>query len=267
MQQLKQWIGGTIGLTAAVGIMVAPAPLAAQADTASASASVTVDLPDARDVIDRYIEALGGRDAILSHSQLHAVGTLSVPAQGVSGDLEAFAMAPNVNFVRIIIPGFGDFLQGYNGEVAWSTDPAQGPMVMEGKMLEQSQRGAEFYSELHDPANFTSIETVEAVEFDGKQCVKLKLVRTSGFEYFEYFDTETGLLVGNQGVQESAMGQIETTSYFREYKEFGNRLYVVNTVQSVGPGLEQEFTITLIDDQVDPAVFERPADIKVLIGG
>ena len=85
MQQLKQWIGGTMGLTAAVGIMVAPAPLTAQADTASASASVTVDLPDARDVIDRYIEALGGRDAILSHSQQHAVGTLSVPAQGVSG--------------------------------------------------------------------------------------------------------------------------------------------------------------------------------------
>ena len=267
MQQLKQWIGGAIGFTMAVGILVAPAPVWAQADTASASASVTVDLPDARDVIDRYIDALGGRDAILSHAQRHVVGTMSVPAQGVSGDLEAFAMAPNVNFVRITIPGFGEFLQGFNGEVGWATNPAQGPMVMEDKMLEQSQRGAEFYSELHDPANFTSIETVETTEFDGKQCHKLKLVRTTGFEYFEYFDVETGLLVGNQGVQESVMGELETTSYFREYQEFGNRLFVVKTVQSAGPGLEQEFTITSIDDEVDATVFELPADIKVLIGG
>ena len=56
-------------------------------------------LPDAREIIDRHIKAIGGREAILAHKSMHATGTLSVPGAGhhrADGDLRR---RPNPNRV------------------------------------------------------------------------------------------------------------------------------------------------------------------------
>ena len=49
------------------------APLYAQAPAKTETAS---SLPEAREIINRHIQAVGGREAILSHKSMHATGTL-----------------------------------------------------------------------------------------------------------------------------------------------------------------------------------------------
>src|SRR3982750_2609286 len=53
-----------------------------------ASPKAEAELPAARSIIDRHIKAVGGREAILSHTSHHATGTFSVPAQGLVGTVE-----------------------------------------------------------------------------------------------------------------------------------------------------------------------------------
>ena len=66
------------------------APLYAQAPAKTETAS---ELPDARELINRHVKAVGGREAILGHKSMHATGTLSVPASGISGPMEIFGAA------------------------------------------------------------------------------------------------------------------------------------------------------------------------------
>src|SRR5687768_4401505 len=52
-------------------------------------------LPPAQAVIDRHIEAVGGRAAIKAHNSVRVSGSITVPANGMSGALEVFAARPN----------------------------------------------------------------------------------------------------------------------------------------------------------------------------
>src|SRR5687768_3773057 len=103
------------------------APLYAQAP---AKTETTSELPDAREIINRHIKAIGGRDAILAHKSMHAVGTLSVPAQNMGGPMEVFhAAAPNRMLMKFTVSGIGEIAEGFDGSHGWSMSPLTGPML------------------------------------------------------------------------------------------------------------------------------------------
>src|SRR5262245_21910118 len=52
-------------------------------------------LPAARTIIDRHIQAIGGRKAILAHQSSRIAGTVTVTGNGMSGNFEIFAMKPD----------------------------------------------------------------------------------------------------------------------------------------------------------------------------
>jgi len=216
-------------------------------------------------VYDRFVEATGGRAALERYSSAHAVGTLSVPAQGIEGDLEVFSAAPNRFLLHVDIPGFGAVRSGYDGTVGWSINPAMGPMVLDGNQLAQMRQQADFLGPLNMEAYVDSAEVVGEEQFEGKACQKVRLVTNWGEQYFEFYDVATGLAVGNIRSQESPMGAMETTTVLSDYKDFGGILTPWRIVQRV-MGMEQIMTITAIDyDAVDPAVFALPDEIKALV--
>ena len=222
-------------------------------------------LPPAKEVIARFIKAIGGREAILKQSSVHATGTFGMPAQGLSGAMEVFAAKPNKLLVKIDITGFGKVSQGFDGKVGWTIDPAQGPMLLKDKMLEQLSIESDFFGTLHDEKNFTSMETVEATQFEGKDCYKLKLVRKSGQETIEFYDVKTALLSGSMSTQESPLGTLPVTNIVGEYKTFGSVKMPTKMSQKIGPA-EQVLTIASVEnDKVADSEFELPAPIKALV--
>ncbi len=260
----------------------APAP-AAQTPAAKPAAPAAATLPTAREVIDRHIKAIGGREAILSHKSAHLTGTFSVPQSGMVGTIEMFGAAnPDRTLVRITIPGLGEMLNGYDGSHGWAVTPMTGPMLQMGKELDQTKLDAEFYGELRDPKRYKSMKTVEKTFFpaangasaasdakpaapEGRPCYKISLVRIDGNEDFEFYDVETGLLAGRINTRESPMGTVTTTSIETSYKKFGNLLQPTSVVQKM-MGVEQKLTLSTIEyDSVEPTVFDLPAPIKALI--
>lgn len=223
-------------------------------------------LPDGREIINRHIKAIGGRDAVLSHKSMHGTGTLSVPAQGISGPIEIFgATNPDRAVVKTSVPGVGEILEGFDGSHAWSVSPMTGPMLKVGKELTQTKFDADFYGELRDPKKFIAIKTVEQTTFEGRPCYKVALTRIDGTEDVDFYDVATGLRAGGISTRESPMGQLTITSADGGYKKFGNLLQATSHSQKM-MGVEQVITLTSIEyDNVDPAVFEPPAAIKALI--
>lgn len=244
--------GGSVGLHAQ-----APAP-AAPASAAPAT------VPTADEVLKRYRAAIGGDEAIKKHTARSVKGTFEIPAQGMKGDLTIVAAAPDKIHVMVTLPGLGELQRGFDGTVGWSIDPAIGPRLLEGNELAEFKHSADFYDDLHDPKKFKSITVVGKTMFEAQECIELKLVKDSGFEYTEFYSVETGLIVGAKLNASSQMGSVPVTSVVSDYKTFGGVLVPTVTRQRM-MGLEQLTTVLSVSfDPVDPKVFELPAAIAAL---
>lgn len=253
-------LAGTVLLVAIAALFAGASPAHARQEAPAE------ELPEAREVTERYVEAIGGEEALRSHTSEHLVGEMELAGQGVGGVLEVFAMAPDKLLVRVEMGPLGTTLQGYDGEVGWMKSPAMGPMVLEDEMLDEIREEADFYSELHDPEDFTSMETVSRTTFRDRPAYEVELVRTSGRAYTEYYDVDSGLLLGRVGEQQSPMGSMRVTTTVSEWERAGGVRIPTRTVQRLPTGQEIVMTIQEIEyDSVDPAVFELPAEIRTLL--
>jgi hypothetical protein len=222
-------------------------------------------LPSAKEVLERYAQAIGGKEAFRKHKSQRSVGTVQMVAQGVNGKMEAYAGRPNKLLIKMSVPGVGDFNTGYDGKVGWMSSALTGPMLLEGKMLEQVSTQADFDHTLHNPADFKTLEVLGAEEFNGEECFKLKLVHRSGFESTEYFSAKTGLQRGFISTQESPLGPVTATTLVSEYKQFGD-LFLPSRISQKAAGLETVMTVSEMEyDNVDPSVFDMPPDVKALV--
>jgi hypothetical protein len=266
-------VTGLAALTVMVGISTistahaqfpppARPPKATQAPEKLASPA---SLPSARSILDRHVVAMGGREAILSHKSMLLKGSLSMPSAGMTGALEVYGALPNKSLLKISIGGVGDVVEGFDGTYAWSLSPMTGPMLLEGKQLDERRFDSDFHSEIRADVRYSSMTTLEQTDFDGKQCYKVRLVRKAGGEDTEFYDAQTGLKAGAITTRETPMGTVTSTVVIMEYRKFGNLLQASTVRQTVGP-MEQLIKVDSIEyDTVPAVIFEPPAGIKALI--
>jgi hypothetical protein len=228
------------------------------------AAASAQDLPPAQQLLDAYITAIGGRAAVLAASSAHTTGQFSMPAMGITGDLEVYS-ADGKTATRVEIPGLGVIRSGYNGEVGWALDPMVGPRVLEGAELAQAQDEAAPEASLRDPKLVASMETVEKTTMNGQECYKVKVAWKSGRETFDCYSTETGLIVGMEQKSETQMGTIDMVIHASDYKQFGS-IRMPSRITQQMMQQEQVMTITNVNvGPVDPSVFELPPEIQALI--
>jgi len=234
----------------------APAPQAAPA---------AESLPLAKTVIDRHIEAIGGRKALAALNSIHTVGALTIPANGMTGTIEVFAARPNKMLAKTTIAGIGEISEGFDGTHSWSISPMTGPMLATGEELTQKAFDADFDGPLTLASRYQSIKTLEKTTFDGRPCYKLSLTRKDGGEDIEFYDVASGLKAGGIVSRKSPMGSVTATSTISEYKKFGDVMQPTVLKQST-TGVEIVTTFTTVEyDKVAPETFDPPAAIKALI--
>ncbi|CAN5833189.1 hypothetical protein BH18ACI5_BH18ACI5_12930 [soil metagenome] len=151
----------------------APAP-APQANPAAAQ------LPAAKKILDRHLEAIGGRKALAALQSIHTVGAMTIPANGMSGTIEVFAARPNKMLAKTTIAGIGEISEGFDGTHSWSVSPMTGPMLATGEELAQKAFDADFDGSLNVASRYQSMKTLERTTFDERPCYKLSLIRKDG---------------------------------------------------------------------------------------
>jgi hypothetical protein len=228
--------------------------------------TTTSSLPAGRAIINRYVQAIGGRDAVMRHSSIRYVGNFEMPAAGMKGNLIVIQAAPNKMAMTVDLPGMGQIVSGYDGTVGWSINPMQGPRVLEGKELEQLREDAGPSAMLRSADRIRSAETVELTSMGGQACYKVKITYNSGRESFDCYSPETGLLVGMTQTQESPMGSVQVTTLFDDWKEFGG-LKTATKLRQQMLGQEQVLTIDRLEFNraEDAKAVEMPEQIKPLV--
>lgn len=236
----------------------------AAASLAPVSQAAAQDLPPARQIVDAYVQAIGGMDAIARAQHRHLKGQMSMPAAGMTMSMEMWQARPNKMLMVMSIPGLGEVRQGFDGQTAWSSNPMQGPRIIEGDELQQTMRQADFDANLRFEHMFPTLETVERTEMQGRPCYKVRMVAENGDEAFGCFDVESKLLLGLTSRMESEMGTIESNVAFHDYKDFAGVKMPSRTVMNV-MGQEMVMTVSELDTNAVPdSVFALPAEIQAL---
>ncbi|MBX3746491.1 MAG: hypothetical protein KF833_14380 [Verrucomicrobiae bacterium] len=179
--------------------------LAAGAALVSARAETA---PTAGQVIERYIEAAGGRDALERLRSRVMRGQIEVTALGATGAFEIRSKAPDRQVSKIEFPVFGTLREGYDGTVAWAVVPLQGLRVKEKEELARVQRSTGFPRELSLGKAYRRLEVKGAVDVGGKPAWLLEGHPAEGKPDRLYFDRATGLLVREETTVKTLVGEM-----------------------------------------------------------
>lgn len=193
--------------------------LPSTATVAATASEPPGNLPALPDLLQKMIDALGGETAIRRHSHRTLSGTAEMIGLPMKGPYLQKASAPSRSLVEMHL---GDLVvrQGFDGQTAWSDTPMTGKQMVSGPAADMIRQQAQFYGPLDFPTTYKEIAITSFANFDGRDCVELKLVGQGGGTSFLYVDAKTGLTAGTKVMVETPMGLIETKTFSRNYRDF-----------------------------------------------
>ncbi len=138
------------------------------------------ELPTADELIDKALEAMGGK-AIEKVKSYSASSEISTPMGAMTS--ETFWVRPDRVYVRTTIPQMGEMQMGTDGTIGWMNHPMMGYQLLDGDRLEQARQQAIHARLLHlretIKENDREIAGVGEAEFDGVKCYELRLITRS----------------------------------------------------------------------------------------
>lgn len=179
-------------------------------------------LPSTEQVIDRFIQALGGRSAIQQVKTIfwrgsHTTMNRMSPPQAL--DVEVHAAAP-ARWLIAITTQDGIIYQGFDGVSGWVKD-SRGVRAASGEQFERNRHGAEFFRFLNFKESYPSMRVLGKEVIESREAYKVGATSKDGSRETLYFDVETGLLIRRYVTFKSALGSIPEVTDFSDYKQVG----------------------------------------------
>lgn len=176
-------------------------------------------MPTADQIIEKYVQALGGKAALEKINSRTSKASFDIPAMGANGTAEIYEKAPNKTLAIITIPGYGVIREAYDGKVAWAEDPSTGIREKSGTEFADAKNEAEFHRALKLKQLFPTM-TVKGKEKVGeREAYLIEAKPAEGSMEKWYFDTQTGLLIRQDAERESPQGKVPTETYLEDYRE------------------------------------------------
>lgn len=217
--------------------------------------SVEVSKQKAKDVIEKYLTAIGGRDALAKVEDRTTI--MRGTAMGQSITLIAKQKSPNKLRQEIKAGGMEQTVL-FDGEKGMMNAMNQ-KIEVKDKELEalKIEANMEF---MMNPESFGIKLFYEGTEkVNLKDANKIKMILPSGLRWFSYFDVESGLKVKEEKELQTQMGLMNQTFMFEDYKEVEGIKYPHKIVQSAGG---QSIDVTVSSIKVNKGLAD---DIFVII--
>jgi len=210
---------------------------------AGASARAQTPAPTADQIIDKYVEAIGGRAAFDQLTSRVLIGSFENEKRRLTVPLEIDEKPPNR---RVEILGFGEASNGFNGEVGWSLNTTQnGLRELSGPGLARIKRESEFNREIKLKDQYSRLSLAGSARVAGREAYVIEAVPVEGRGEKLYFDTQSGLLVrrdvqGQITPDGQSLVSVAIEIYFEDYRTVGG-VKLPFTIRRKLPGDEGTF--------------------------
>ncbi|HKF05176.1 MAG TPA: c-type cytochrome [Candidatus Sulfotelmatobacter sp.] len=230
-------------------------PHRAEADKASSDAKESTG-PTADQLLDKYIQAVGGASAVDKISSRVMKG--SIDFSGKSLPIDIYARDPEKRISLTHMPN-GDSVTAFNGKEGWLGTPGRPLREMHGSDLD----GAAIDADLHLATDFKQMFSKMRVEgtekIDDHQTQVVVGERQDKTPIRLYFDEQSGLLVRLVRFGETALGWLPTQIDYADYRELNGVKVPYRWTLARPSG---KFTIQVSEMQqnvpVDDAKFVKP---------
>lgn len=203
-------------------------------------------LPPGPEVLERYIQVTGGREAYQRITSRISQGTFSIPAANIEGKL-TLIQTTDAARLTLELPGIGVLQQGKTPDgIVWENNPVTGPRLVEGAEAQRLLQTLMLHPELQAESFYPTIETQGVEPRNGDQVYVVRFVSVSGEEETRYYSQETGLLLGVRMTSKTQLGEVAIVINIGQYREFDGLKLPVQVQQQL-LGLEQSVTLTTIE--------------------
>jgi len=183
----------------------APAPTASTAGTA----------PTADQIVDAYVSALGGADAMRKITSRTMTGKILVA--GNESTIELLTKAPSKR-VSISHMGAGGSYTAFDGTAGWLGSTGRPAREMSPAESWASSLDAEFYLGLRLKEIFPQLRRGRPEDVGGAQCETLNASAPGHPPVRLYFDKQSGLLVRMVRYADTPMGRMPTQIDYADYR-------------------------------------------------
>jgi hypothetical protein len=217
------------------------------------------ETPNADQLLDRYVEAIGGRAAWLKLTTRISSGTIDVPQMNLSGSIEIREKAPNHLLATIIING-ASFRQGFDGTVGWTDDPKDGLREESGLELEDTRRDADFYHPLDLHKLYSKFTVTGTEKIGDHEVYAVEATRPGSDPDKLYFDTKTGLVLRIVTRHHTAEGVTAFQEDLDDYREVdGVKVPFAVHQMSADADFTIKFTEVRQNVELEDSQFSKPA--------
>ena len=193
-----------------------PPVLETDAVRAEGTTPVAGAAPTADDVIQKYITAMGGADAIRKITSRVEKGTILVG--GTQTPIEVLTKAPNKR-VTISHTAQGDSFTAFDGTAGWMGNTGRPAREMTPTESGASSLDAEFAIALRLKEIFPQIRRARPEQIDGVMCDQLIGTGPGRLPVRLYFDRSSGLLVRLVRYAETPVGRNPTQIDYADYRD------------------------------------------------
>lgn len=213
--------------------------------------------PTAEQIVDRYVQAIGGVDAIQKVSG--RVQTGAVTSLGRQFPFEIFAKAPNKRTTVMHLPD-GESVTAYDGHSAWQAVPGANPRQFTGSELDAVQLDSDLYFPLHLKHAFKEMRVRGTEKAGDRDTYFVRGIREGQTPVDLYFDQQSGLLLRQVRYAQSPVGDLPTQIDYADYRDSGGVKIPYRWTTSL-PG--RTFSTQISDVQANAPVnddkFSKPA--------
>ena len=216
----------------------------------------------AKQILEKMIEAQGGRKAAEGIKDMTGRGTIEMAVQGLSGPITLCKKEPDK--IRIDVEVMGRvFSRAYDGKIGWGTNPQTGAIEeMSGQQLADIKRESMPIVSVFDPQKFGIIFAYKGKEeIDGKEYFVLEEAYPDGFKATLYVDSKTYLVFKIKGKTSGPSGEeVEFEQFQSDYKKV-NGLLIAHSTVTYSRGKEiQKITLeeAISNTGLEDSLFKMP---------
>ena len=216
--------------------------------------------PSADDILNKYVEAIGGQAAIDKLKSRAAKGTIT-QSNGNSFQFELYQAAPDKFYLMVTTPQ-GPFERGFNGQVAWEKT-ARGVREISGGELANFKAGNSLFNLINFKEQYARPPRARRDKIGDRDVYVLDGMTADGKRMRLYFDAATGLLLRRVTATTSMIGIIPEQVDFEDYREVDGVKFPftarTSTIEVGNPVTTRTFAEIKVNAPVDESKFKMPA--------
>ncbi len=222
--------------------------------------------PSAEALLDDFVKAMGGREALAKLNTRVIKARIEVPAAGVSMSVTTWSARPDKMRALIESDVLGRIERGFDGTVGWEVTTTSGPRVYEGAQLDDFARDNRFDGLAAWRDWVVKAETQGAADVDGKPAWKVLVTPKRGGAQTFYFDQASALIVKLETTARTPAGDIPVGIFFSDYRDVGG-VRMPHRVRQVAASQELVSTLqsVTLNAEIPAGQFDLPKDIQALL--